>query len=61
VEVLSFCLVGPADTGLTGTTHRSDRCSPVLLEFLVPLHSIVGVDGCWFLRLVALKWLRGLG
>jgi hypothetical protein len=32
-----------------------------VLELLVPLRSRVRVGGCWFLRPVALQWLRGLG
>jgi hypothetical protein len=33
----------------------------VLLEMLVPLCSQVGLGDRWFLGLVALQWLRGLG
>jgi hypothetical protein len=61
VEVLRFCQVAPAGTGLTGAAHRSDRCSSVVLELLVPLRYRVGVGGCWFLGPVALQWLHGLG
>jgi hypothetical protein len=48
-------------TGLTGGAHRPDRCKSVRLEVCVPLRSRVREVGCWFLGLVALKWLRGLG
>jgi hypothetical protein len=61
VEVLRFCQVAPAGTGLTGAAQRSDWCSPVVLELLDPTHSRVGVGGCWFLGPVALQWLRGFG
>jgi hypothetical protein len=61
VEVLRFCQVAPIGTGLTGATHRFDRCSLVVLEVLVPLCSRVGVCGCWFLGPLALQCLRGLG
>jgi hypothetical protein len=61
LEVLRFCQVAPVGTGLIGAAHPSDRCSPVVLELLVPLRSRVGVGGCWFLGPVALQWLRGLG
>jgi hypothetical protein len=52
VVVLRFCQAGPAGTGLTSATHWSDRCSPVVLELLVPLRSRVGVGDCWFLGLI---------
>jgi hypothetical protein len=61
VEVLRFCQVAVAKTGLTGAAHWSDPCSPVVLELLVPLRSRVGAGGCWFLGPVALQWLRDLG
>jgi hypothetical protein len=61
MEVLRFCQIAPAVTSLTGVAHRSDQCRTVVLELLVPLRSRVGIGGCWFLGLVALKWLRGLG
>jgi hypothetical protein len=40
---------------------RSDRCRSVRLEFGVPLRSRVREVCCWFLGLVALQWLCGLG
>jgi hypothetical protein len=53
--------VSPAGTGLTGGAHRPDRCRSVRLEFCVPLRSRVREIVGWFLGLVALQWLRGLG
>jgi hypothetical protein len=53
--------VSPAGTGLTGGSHRPDRCRSVRLEFCVPLRSRVCEVESWFLGLVALQWLRGLG
>jgi hypothetical protein len=53
----AFCVsshILSAGTGFTGAAHRLDRCSPVVLELLVPLCSRVGVGGCWFLGPVAL-------
>jgi hypothetical protein len=61
VEPLSeSCSVSPVGTGLTGGAHRSDRCGSVDSRFGVPLRSWVG-RLCWFLGLVALQLLRGLG
>jgi hypothetical protein len=43
VEPLSeSCPVSPAETGLTGVAHRSDRCWSVDSRFGVPLRSRVG-------------------
>jgi hypothetical protein len=61
VEDLRFSQVALAGIGLTGAAHRSDWCSPVVLELLVPLQSRVGVGGCWFLGSISLQYLRGLG
>jgi hypothetical protein len=53
--------VSPAGTGLTGAAHQSGRCWLVDSSFGVPLRSQVLEVGSWFLGLVALQWLRGLG
>jgi hypothetical protein len=53
-------------TGLTGAGHRSDRCStgskPCNFPLCVACWCVLArKDVCWFLGLVALQWLRGLG
>jgi hypothetical protein len=50
-------------TGLTGTGHRSDRCSTgsKLCKFHYACWCVLGRKVvCWFLGSVALQWLRGL-
>jgi hypothetical protein len=51
----------PVGTGPTGVAHRPDQCRSVDSSFCVPLRSQVCEVGSWFLGLVALQWLRGLG
>jgi hypothetical protein len=48
-------------TDLTGGAHQPDWCRSVRLEFCVLLRFRVCEVGSWFLGLVALQWLRGLG
>jgi hypothetical protein len=59
------CCAAVVATGLIGAVHRSDRCGTGSKLCKFPLCVLVcfGSEGCvcWFLGLVALQWLRGLG